>query len=49
MYVTRPGTSWSRDPSPRTGLGGTPTNPRQTGSDHEHFAAVDLVVEAAKP
>lgn len=22
---------------------------RQTGSDHEHFAAVDLVVEAAKP
>ena len=22
---------------------------RQTGSDHEHFAAVDLVVEEAKP
>ncbi|MDR3638455.1 MAG: hypothetical protein P4L84_31920 [Isosphaeraceae bacterium] len=22
---------------------------RQTGSDHEHFAAIDLVIEAAKP
>jgi hypothetical protein len=22
---------------------------RQTGSDHEHFAAVDLIVEEAKP
>jgi hypothetical protein len=59
-WCSRPPSTWTSSPGARRG-GGTPsgsTTPgaylirvesRQTGSDHEHFAAIDLVIEGTAP